>query len=157
MNQQVDKTPQIAFQAHPKERGLRPPTALFCGCSCCCCCCLHTLGGLIGAELEINDPEKVPSLVGEADAGLIYWAVLAGLTIAPIVLAPSKGMILAIVILPILQLLASAITYIYLRANGGAGKARALRKLDRITKSAFIGGMIGAGIILVCIFLLSAL
>ena len=164
---------KIEILAHPPERGRRTTTLAAAG-SCCCCCCLHSLGGIAGAivggvkEFRRPTPPGVPSPeaakihqeIKSADlyAVKVYWLsilIIAIITCFVTVLEegrhnPGAGFGLSLLVialgLPFGQLGASVLTLIYLNVFPHPRKAESLRRLGRITLFAFIGGLLGTGI-----------
>src|SRR5262245_6845845 len=98
----------VQFEKHKPERrrggGAFP---LCCGC-CCCCCCLHSLGALVGATAA-TVKRKSPT---QSSVAGIYWLVLASLAVLLVAwacgsVAGMMGLILALMFLPVAQLVAS--------------------------------------------------
>src|SRR5947208_13297317 len=107
-------TASVQFEKHRPERRRGGGGYLFCngGC-CCCCCCLHSLGGLIGAAAATST-RKSPT--GGSVIGC-YWSVLTLLTVAIFAWACASaagfGLIAALFFLPLVQLAASLVTFIW--------------------------------------------
>jgi hypothetical protein len=162
----------ISLQRVPAERdALAGVTAAAGGCCCCCCCCLHTLGGIIGAasarapkppEAALEAPIAV---VGAKTAeprysiGKVYWLTLLLLCAigAPIVLVQAGAKAEAVelfwfyaLLLPFIQLATSLIILIMeFAVTRRPGRDERLRHLGSITLRAFIGGLIGIGVMVV--------
>ena len=165
---------KIEIVAHPPERGRRTTTLAAAGSCCCCCCCLHSLGGIAGAivggvkNLRRPTPAGVPSpeaatihqevKSAELYAVKVYWLsilILAIITCFVTVLEEGRhsigqGFGLSLIVialgLPFGQLGASVLTLIYLNVFPHPRKAESLRRLGRITLYAFIGGLLGTGL-----------
>lgn len=141
---------------HPPERrdGRSRGVYACCSSSCCCCCCLHTLGGVAGAVAG-SFPRRDPATgQPERSAAPIYWAALTASCAAfAVLVAPLAGegdlevgalvgAIGAVLLLPVLQLWASAVCAIaFLFMDKGKAPWKSLR---RITLWSFIGGAVGA-------------
>ena len=136
----------VQFEKHQPERRRGGGGYLLCngGC-CCCCCCLHSLGGLIGAAAATS-ARKSPT--GGSVIGC-YWTVLTLLTVAICVWASASaaglGLIAALFFLPLVQLAASLVTFIWVqvRPEDFADKKTSLRTLGRITLWSFLGALAG--------------
>ena len=136
----------VQFEKHQPERRRGGGGYLLCGGGCCCCCCcLHSLGGLIGA-VAATPTWKSPtrgSVVGW------YWGVLTLLTVAIWVWACASaaglGIIAALFFLPLVQLAASLVTFIWVQVRPAdfADKKASLRTLGRITLWSFLGALTG--------------
>jgi hypothetical protein len=165
---------RIDVTAHPPER-LRPAgsVVLPCGC-CCCCCCLHTLGGVIGAiagSIKPIDPRPRPvdsdfpfpfrrdEFEGDGQvlsAGVLYWLLVcfgAGLvTVWPYVSTGARrsdslsdGLFLTVMVLPAVQLAASAVAMAIVFLFYTDRRTAALR-IGKITLWSFVGTIVGIGI-----------
>jgi hypothetical protein len=150
-------------------------------CCCCCCCCLHTIGGLVGAlvgsvirldptpryadpdaEFPFRRDEELPTFV--VPASLVYWVVFSlasGLAWTGYVLyqmsgAPNsqemiEGAVILIMLLPVVQLLASILALIVvalLPRSVSPDRPVALRRVGFITLWSFVGTMVGTLIML---------
>src|SRR5205814_5943926 len=106
----------VQFEKHQPERRRGGGGYLLCG-GCCCCCCLHSLGGLIGA-VAATPTWKSPT--GGSVVGW-YWGVLTLLTVAIWVWACASaaglGIIAALLSLPLVQLAASLVTFIWVQVR----------------------------------------
>ena len=136
----------VQFEKHQPERRRGGGGYLLCGGGCCCCCCcLHSLGGLIGATAATSTRE---SPTGGSVIGF-YWSVLTLLTIAICVwasaIAAGFGIIAALFCLPLVQLAASLVTFIWvqIRSADFSDKKASLRTLGRITLWSFLGALAG--------------
>ena len=115
------------------------------------CCCLHSLGGLIGAAAATS-ARKSPT--GGSVIGC-YWTVLTLLTVAICVWASASaaglGLIAALFFLPLVQLAASLVTFIWVqvRPEDFADKKTSLRTLGRITLWSFLGALAGGGAMII--------
>ena len=166
--------PNIRVVAHPPERGRRTTTLAAAGSCCCCCCCLHSLGGIAGAvfggvkEFRRPTPAGVPApeaatihqeiKSAERYAVKVYWLsilIIAIITVFVTVLQEGRynvgagfGLSLLVIALglPFGQLGASVLTLIYLNVFPHPRKADSLRRLGWITLFAFIGGLLGTGV-----------
>ena len=142
----------VQFEKHQSERRRGGGGYLLCngGC-CCCCCCLHSLGGLIGAAAATS-ARKSPT--GGSVIGC-YWTVLTLLTVAICVWASASaaglGLIAALFFLPLVQLAASLVTFIWVqvRPEDFADKKTSLRTLGRITLWSFLGALAGGGAMII--------
>jgi hypothetical protein len=165
----------LEVTAHPPERrqhsgGLVLP----CGCCCCCCCCLHTLGGLIGgiagtvkaieprprpADPDFPFPFRRDELEEEGQvlpAGILYWLLVCfgtGLVSAWFFLSQTPqrsenlwvGFLVALMVLPLVQLGASAVA-IAIVGLFYTDRATAALRIGKITLWSFVGTLIGIGI-----------
>jgi len=140
----------VQFEKHQPERRRRGGGYLLCGGGCCCCsCCLHSLGGLIGAAAA-TAKSKSPS---EGSVVGCYWTVLTLLagSIFLFILASGQaggqgfGIIVALLFLPIVQLVASILTLIWIgiRTADFPDKKASLQILGRITLWSFLGVLAG--------------
>ena len=140
----------VHFEKHQPERRSGIGAYVCCGC-CCCCCCLHSLGGLIGAAAATS-ARKSPT--GGSVIGC-YWTVLTLLTVAICVWASASaaglGLIAALFFLPLVQLAASLVTFIWVQARPAdfADKKTSLRTLGRITLWSFLGALAGGGAMII--------
>jgi hypothetical protein len=156
--------------AHPPERGRRSTTLAAAGSCCCCCCCLHAVGGLAGAivggvkKVERPVPDGIPAQEAgrihlevksaEQYAVRVYWmSLLIIALIACLVVGMEQNhdqlVVMFFVIalgLPFGQLGASVAALIYLNVFPHPRKSDSLRRLGRITLYAFVGGLIGTGV-----------
>jgi hypothetical protein len=165
---------KIQLVAHPPERGRRSTSLAAAGSCCCCCCCLHSLGGVVGAivggakglrttvpaGIPTPEVEKIKDQVRSASLHTVkvYWLSLLILGILTCIVgvleagstnpgAGVGGSLIAIALcLPAGQLVASVMTLIYLNVFPHPRKADSLRRLGKITLFAFIGGLIGTGL-----------
>lgn len=162
----------ITWERLPAERDARigDPAAAG-GCCCCCCCCLHTVGGLIAAATTrpprpLSDLDGPVAVVG-ADEALprfsitqLYWRTLVLLCLfsAPLFLfvigervSWASSFWYVVLLLPALQLGTSLLLLVWmmLQRRQRFGHAERMRHLGRITLRAFIGGVIGVGVMLV--------
>jgi len=140
---------QIAVCVHPPERRRRPGTVAACGCCCCCCCCLHSLGGLIAASTA--GKSRTPE---EQSATSTYWlCLLAALAITTFgsILATGDPMspLLILVLLPAYQIATSVVAAII---GGLRVGAPAVSRIWSITWRAFLGAVIGLGIMMSIFF-----
>ena len=142
----------VQFEKHQPERRRGGEGYLLCGGGCCCCsCCLHSLGGLIGAAAATST-RKSPT--GGSVIGC-YWTVLTLLTVAICVWASASaaglGLIAALFFLPLVQLAASLVTFIWVqvRPEDFADKKTSLRTLGRITLWSFLGTLAGGGAMII--------
>jgi hypothetical protein len=163
---------RVEFRKHPPERrrGIGTQGDCCCGC-CCCCCCLHSLGGLVGAA--VGSRPKGGSWGGRGVRS--YWALLAAFTVLtvslptlahwrqfvggaggvlnpagsfPLVLAENlkTGMFVALLSMPLIQLLCSAIMAIWVEVRQGDGvqeKSASRRTIGKITLRMFLGALAG--------------
>ena len=145
------QSPSVQFEKHQPERrrGVGSTPNCCCG-SCCCCCCLHSLGGLIAAAVATSVRK---SRVGGSAAGC-YWICLAVLTGALFVLIWSSSSssgpfafeaIVASLFLPVVQLAASLLTFIWILILGMdiPDRKSSLQTLGRITLWSFLGAVVG--------------
>lgn len=162
----------ISMQRVPAERdAVSGVTAAAGGCCCCCCCCLHTLGGVIGAATARapkppEDALQQPiAIVGANTAeprygiGKLYWLTLLILCVtgAPMVLVQAGAKADAVelfwfyaLLLPFIQLATSLVVLgIEFLVTRRPGRDERLRHLGSITLRAFIGGLIGVGVMVV--------
>ncbi len=134
----------VQFEKHQPERRRGGGGYVLCGC-CCCCCCLHSLGGLTGAAAATLT-RKSPT--GGSVIGC-YWSVLTLLTVAICVWASASaagfGIIVALFFLPLVQLAASLVTFIWVQVRPAdfADKKASLLTLGRITLWSFLGALAG--------------
>ena len=141
---------RIAVCVHPPERRHRPRTIAACGC-CCCCCCLHSLGGLIGAAAAGRSRS-----VEEHGATSAYWLSFLAVLVMTCVWASVAGgdsmeaLLIVALVLPGYQIAASVLAGLI----GGifAGPA-AVSRIWSITWRAFVGALVGLGIMLGIYFL----
>jgi hypothetical protein len=167
--------PNIRVVAHPPERGRRTTTLAAAGSCCCCCCCLHSLGGIVGGivggvkDFKRTTPADIPSpeaarinqeiKSAESYAVKVYWlSLLIIALIAALVTMMENRSDQAVIVffvialgLPFGQLGASVLTLIYLNVFPHPRKSDSLRRLGRVTLYAFLGGLIGTG--LMCAFI----
>jgi hypothetical protein len=150
LNGKNSSNESVQFEKHQPERRRGIGGRVFCGGGCCCCsCCLHTLGGLIGVAIAVGNSDS------RDDDRVIarYWAVLAVLTILFIfasLASGSLGFLAILLYLPLLQLVASILTCILVRAsNTFPDKKTSLRTVGRITLWAFFGALAGLIIMIV--------
>jgi len=158
----------ITIERQLPERGARGAAAAPAGqCCCCCCCCLHTVGGVIGALVAfpakpaepqiplstIDGPTREPRL----SATGLYWAtcaILGGLVGAGFVISEGSrlqgldAMLLVAMTFPGVQLAASIVAALVIVGSKRPGKELRLAHLGKITVRAFIGGVIGALVML---------
>ena len=133
----------VALRAHPPERRRRPTAVAACGC-CCCCCCLHSVVGLLAPAITERS-ETVEEQKGTA----AYWLcllALVGATFAAFLAAsdPGPGSLLMVAIfLPAFQLVAALAAAVIGHFVWGPG---ASRRVLRLAWRAFVGGLIGLGI-----------
>jgi hypothetical protein len=148
----------------PAERGGVPPTAAPAGgCCCCCCCCLHSVGSLLGAAT--TKPPQPPTddlpaaVVGTPKAEprykvtRAYWlTVLLLTTVALPVICYTQGLrldaveewgLLAIMIMPAIQIAASIVVWIGELRSTRPGRRERLRHLGDISIRTFSGAAIG--------------
>jgi hypothetical protein len=139
----------VQFEKHEPERRSGTGSNLFCngGC-CCCCCCLHSLGGLIGAAMASAKGKS------QSEAGPVvgtYWALFALVAAGGAIWGsaqaggPGLGIILVLVFLPLVQLLASLLTMIWVgvRREAFPDKQASLTLLGKITLYSFLGALAG--------------
>ena len=136
----------VEFERHEPERRHATGGRVLCNGGCCCCsCCLHSLGGLVGAALASR---KEKASTGSSIVGL-YWAVLAFLALATFALMSfggvSVGVITVLLLLPVIQLAASLISWIWLvkQSDRFLDPDASARILGRITLHSFVGALIG--------------
>lgn len=135
----------VQFEKHQPERRRGFGGYLFCGGGCCCCsCCLHTLGGLIGAALATaTKPAEGGSATG------FYWTCVliqaAICILASAALSVMTGLVIALTFLPLMQLIASLVTYVWILTRGSESPDRAanLQTLGSITLWSVIGAVLG--------------
>jgi hypothetical protein len=174
----------VTVTAHPPERARRGGSVVLpCGCCCCCCCCLHTIGGLVGGVVgSVQNVEKAPRRVLDPDfpfpyrrdefeeegtfpAGLLYWLLVLLLMAATAVYFflqqgardPNDlllGLLVALMILPGLQLGASALSaaavgFFY------ADKRPAFARVGKITLWSFVGTLAGLALMAGCFGILT--
>lgn len=168
----------ITVEKLPAERGASlAPVAAAGGCCCCCCCCLHTVGSLIGAATAkpIDPTEKLqepPTAVIGTDkvepkytvwreywiSTLILCTVVFPLLflrdVEPDDLTPGTLLLAFSMILPAVQLVASIVTFAITYSSKRPGREERLRHLGRITLRAFVGTLIGLGVMLPLLSLL---
>jgi len=140
----------VQFEKHQPERRRRLGAHLFCGGGCCCCCCcLHSLVGLIGAAAA-TAKSKSPS---EGSVVGCYWTCLALLAGAIFIFTLGSmnaseqgfGIIVALLFLPLVQLVASILTSIWMgiRSAHLPDKKASLKILGKITLWSFLGALAG--------------
>ena len=137
----------VQFEKHQPERRRGFGGYLFCngGC-CCCCCCLQSLGGLIGAAAgSANCKLSAGPVIG------CYWTCLALLAgaILFVSLAIRDGAAMfafsALLFLPVVQILASILTLIWIKIRRAdfSDQAASLQTLGKITLYSFLGALAG--------------
>jgi hypothetical protein len=147
----------VQFEKHPPERRRGVGGYLFCGGGCCCCCCcLHSLGGLIGAAAAAKS--KSPS---KESVVRCYWAflvLLAGAIFIFTLASTQSGvegfsLIVALLFLPLVQLLASFLTWLWIGIRSAAFPDRkaSLQILGKITLRSFLWAVAG-GIVMIVAF-----
>ena len=147
----------IQVIAHPPERAARslPLLCAVCGC-CCCCCCIHTAGGIVGA-LVGNGASSPPipaageenSLTPTIDVNRAYWRTVGLLSLITLIGGVGIfGIVIILVFLPVIQLVAAAITA--LRLGGAPGWK--WQQLARMTGFSLLGSGLG---VVVTLFLLA--
>ncbi|RPH50767.1 MAG: hypothetical protein EHM91_01745, partial [Planctomycetota bacterium] len=122
----------MKFFAHPPERRRQGTVLLQGGCTCCsCCCCVHSVGGVLGAvygSLRRGAPApeaETPADVQRKNAVRLtvkaYWLSFTIVTTVSLFIAtlsnPEELIFGPVIIgfcLPVLQLVASVSTWIYL-------------------------------------------
>ncbi len=135
----------VEFEKHQPERRRGFGGYLFCGGGCCCCCCcLHTLGGLAGAAVA---SARTRSSTGASVSGF-YWkcvAIQTAICVLASGISLEFGLILALVFLPLLQLVASVATSIWILRGGPESPDRIakLQTLRTITLWFIIGAVSG--------------
>jgi len=139
---------QIAVCVHPPERRRRPAAVAAC-CCCCCCCCLHSLGGLIAASTA--GKSRTPE---EQRATGTYWLCLLAVLALTSGLSLANGdlmaaLLLAVLLLPGYQIAASVIAAVI---GGLRVGTPALSRIWSITWRAFLGAVIGLGIMMAIYF-----
>jgi hypothetical protein len=150
----------VQFEKHQPERRSRAGANLFCngGC-CCCCCCLHALGGLIGAAVASYGKSASRT---EGPVVGSYWTFVAFLSGAVFVWGMSKGVgatgggadlgvISLLLLLPVAQLLASFLTFIWIGiwSPSFPDKKASLLLLGKITLYSFLWALAGLFIMVV--------
>jgi len=157
------KRPSFLFQPHPPERKRRSTTLMVHGC---CCCCLHSAGGIAGSiwgSLRRNAPSPdsltTPEAVRQEDelktahrlAVKVYWLVFTICSFLAIVVTSLinredaiVGAVLTLLSLPAVQLLASAVTLVWIQIKPPVRKRECLRRLGKISLYGFVGGLIGS-------------
>lgn len=119
---------------------------MLCNGGCCCCsCCLHSLGGLIGAATVSVKNLKSPG----ASVIMVYWTTLAVAAVFLLIFVaaavPEGPVIAALLLLPLAQLAASIIAWIWVgnRKEESPNKKAELRLLGKITLWSFLGVVAG--------------
>jgi hypothetical protein len=135
----------VEFEKHQPERR-RAGGRLYCNGGCCCCsCCLHSLGGLIAATV-VSAKSKSPA---EGSVAGCYWTVLAVLGMLFLICAstssPASGLLAALFCLPLVQLVASLLTLIWVetRSESLEDKKAGRRMLGKITFWSFVWALAG--------------
>jgi len=147
LNKQNISNVSVQFEKHqPERRRGVGGNLLCCGGCCCCCCCLHSLGGLIGAAAA-TAKSRSPS--GGSGVGC-YWTVLTLLTVVIFAWASAGaevpgGVIIALLFLPLAQLVASILTFIWIaiRSADFPDKKASLQTIPRITLWSLLGAVVG--------------
>jgi hypothetical protein len=159
----------VSFERLPPERRIAAPTAASAGsCCCCCCCCLHTIGSIVGA-LSARTPKpkdaSVPTAViggGEAaprySVRKEYWVTLMVLSIVAFPLfcmaadwrveRAEEWMLMYAIFLPGIQLATTVVVGVRNTFSKRPGQQERIRHLGSITLRAFLGTMIGIGVML---------
>jgi hypothetical protein len=173
----------VTVTAHPPERARQGGSVVLpCGC-CCCCCCLHTIGGLVGGLVgSLRPVEKRPRRVEDPDfpfpyrrdefeeegtfpAGILYWLLVSFLMgvvavfyyVSEGATRPEElftGLLVALMVLPGLQLGASALAAIGV-GFFYADKRPAFERVGKITLWSFVGTLAGIGLMGGCCGVLS--
>lgn len=168
----------ITVERLPAERGASmAPVAAAGGCCCCCCCCLHTVGSLVGAATakpvdpigKLQDPPT--AVIGtdkvepKYDVWREYWisTLILCTVVFPLLflrdvdadeLTAGPMLLLFSVIFPAVQLAGSGVTFAITMSSKRPGRDERLRHLGRITLRAFVGTLIGLGVMLPMLALL---
>ncbi|MDQ3299412.1 MAG: hypothetical protein M3619_22775 [Myxococcota bacterium] len=159
----------ITFERLPPERENVAVSAASAGsCCCCCCCCLHTVGSLLGA-LTAMPPEAPVETVPTAIVGTPksepkykvtreYWLTLflvCAIAFPTLLLVRGyvvdeslEWLLWYALFLPLMQLATSIIVAFMTYSSKRPGREQRIRHLVKITLRAFIGGLIGIGIML---------
>jgi streptolysin S family bacteriocin protoxin len=160
--------PAILIEKHLPERRQPKVVTAHCGCCCCCCCCLHSVGGLVGAALgsvpvpslddgyyieDENNPGqykliRVPGKKTSNSAVGLYWGLF-GILCAIAALVPfgnggGGGLLLAVMVLPGIQLTASFAALLAIAFRGGTRPE--YLQIGKITLGTILGTVIGVGI-----------
>jgi len=160
---------------HPPERKRRSTTLMAHGC--CCCCCFHSFGGIAGSiwgSLRRNAPAPdsltSPDAVRQEEeirtahrlAVKVYWLVFTICSFVSIVATALVnreeaivGGVLTLIFLPAVQLLASAVTLVWIQVRPPVRKQECLRRLGKISLFGFLGALIGSIGLVVSFFTLA--
>ena len=134
------------FEAHPAERRRgKYVQVCCCGCCCCCCCCLHSLGGLVGAAAVVATTSKP----GHRSVALMYWIVLAVLTIGTFAYygeRQGESLVIIALFMPLIQLAAGVVTAIGVAISFGQDVRFGLGQVGKITLWTILGALIGIGV-----------
>lgn len=147
MKECCESSAEVTLKNHPPERQKRGVVVACGGCSCCCCCCcLHSLGSLIGGvygSMAMTDEETFSDSKSTLK---IYWGVILGLSGLSFLTPEGVNMGLVAVLggLPAIQLFASIVAYIVISILPKPEETYRMRTLWRITKSSFLGAILGA-------------
>jgi hypothetical protein len=151
----------MTLYSHPPERRRRGTVLLQGGCTCCtCCCCVHSAGGVLGAvygSLRRGAPEPEEETAEDAERRKAvrltvkaYWLSFTLVTTVSLFIAtlsnPEELIFGPIIIgfcLPVLQLVASVATWIYLVSGSTDRPRECYRRLGRLTLFGFLGGLVG--------------
>jgi hypothetical protein len=133
------------FQAHPAERRRgKDVVVCCCGCCCCCCCCLHSLGSLVGAAAVVSKTAKP----GHRSVALMYWIVLAVLTIGTFAYYGERqeaSLVIIALAMPLIQLAAAVVTAVGVVLFGQDTRSE-LVQVGKITVWTILGALIGIGV-----------
>jgi hypothetical protein len=143
----------VQFEKHEPERRRGSGSHLFCngGCCCCCCCCLHSMGGLIGAAAAATKGKSR----SEDSVIVCYWICLVfliGLTFIFSVAAKGFGIFVALMALPLVQFVASILTWICIGigSTNSPDRRASMKMLGKITLWSFLGTLAGGVVVVLC-------
>lgn len=164
---------RVRVQRLPPERLGRMAVvgSVCCSSCCCCCCCLHALGGLVGAAAGSawavgpagGQPAEESARDGAAITVAVHWTTVVALSITTFVIGSLVdvhdgiwiGLAAVVIGLPLFQLAAFLLGLLLAPLFPVPNKLASLKALGKIALLSFVGSVLGAGLLIVVLLVMS--